>query len=242
MKRVLCFLLVLVMCFAMATPAFAATEKRDTLVIGDTTYHITTTSNAITVVDEKNSYEAVFVRSTGDLTITDLRGKSASRCVNINAMANSILASQRVGTNNTRAGNGSNSSKDNEYAYERSSKMYNNKYYTFWEIQIPNQIKMTWANTNNTSALEDFKDNVDELRELEDSVAGAWGTTILAVVLSIVGSFALPALGAALVAALSALVGGDDLVTLLTYGTDMKNCRINCEDLFGEVIVYSTPT
>lgn len=194
------------MCFTMTTTAFAATVKSETVVVGDTTYHITTTNNTVTVVNEKNGYEAVYVPSTGDLAITDLSSKSNSVCINISSIANSIVTSEQVGTNNTRAGNGSNSSKDNEYAYERSTKAYNNKYYTFWEIQIPNQIKKTWANTNNTSALEDFKDNVDELRALEDSVASAWETTILAVILGVVGTVALPALGAALVAALSVLI------------------------------------
>lgn len=243
MKRLLSILLVFVMSFTMTSTAFAATvPERETLVIGESTYDITTTQNTITVVDKNNGYEAVYVPSTGALTLRDLTGKEDQVCTNISVLKNANIDSESERMYSVQASNGSNSSRDNKYAYERSTKAYNNKYYTFWQIQIPNQIKMTWANANNTSTLEDFKANVDALRGLEDSVAGAWGTTILAAIIGVIGTLALPAIGAALVAVLSVLVGGDDLSTLLTYGTNMRNYRDNCESLFGQVIVYSIPS
>lgn len=241
MKRVLSILLVLVMCFTMTPIVSAATIETQTLVVGDTTYHITTTNHDVTVVDDKNGYEAVYAPSTGTLTLTDTTGKVSPVCINIGTLAEIQSNKGTPKMNIARAGNGSNSSKDNEYAYERSIKEYNNSYYTYWEIQIPNEIKMTWANANNTSTLDDFQDNVDELVELENSVAGVWGSTILSVIVGVVTASPLPSLGAALIAALSALVSSDDLTSLLTYGTDMKKCRNNCDQLFGEVIVYSIP-
>lgn len=115
--------------------SYAATSNVDrTVTISGITYAIEKSENGVvTVTDKDTGGVAVFNKNTGILTVKE-RPDSKEVVININDLINN-------------ASKGSNSSSDNKYAYSNYLKYYNGKPYTFWQIQIPDQIKYTYEKT-----------------------------------------------------------------------------------------------
>ena len=232
MKKVLSIILVLVMLFSMSVTAFAAeTTTTETITYGDTTYTVTTSGDVRTVTDNNTGVSATYDLTNGVLL---LENSNTEETVTINVgnlMQESMIATAAA-----------NSSDDNEYAYEYSLKTYNGKQYNFWQIQIPDAIKMTYANVNNLTYLTDFRVNVDDMREAQDSILGGWGRTILAIIMGIVASTPVGAVAAAILAIAGVLIGGDSIFDLIGYSETIATCKENCTTAFNAVIVYTIPS
>ncbi len=231
-KRAICVLMSLVMVFTLSSTAFAA-EATSTQIVtyGGIEYTITTREGICTVVDQTTGTKATYNQSTG-LLVLESGDSSESITIDIqNLMLESMISPMA-----------SNSSDNNEYAYDYSLKTYNGRQYNFWEIQIPEKIKMTYVNVNNQAYLYDFRDNVDEMREAQDSVLFGWGRTILAAIMGVVAVTPVGTIATAVLAVLSVLVGSDSIPDLIGYSETIAQCKENCEDAFNAVIVYSTPS
>lgn len=232
MKKLISLLLSLVMVLSMGVTAFAAeATTTETVTYGDTTYTVTTSAGVRTVTDNNTGITATYNLSNGMLLLED---SNTEETVTINV--GDLMQEGMV------APAASNSSDDNEYAYEYSLKTYNGKQYNFWEIQIPDEIKMTYVNVNNQTYLTDFRVNVDNMREAQDSILGGWGRTILAVIMGIVAATPVGAVATAILAIAGTLIGGDSIFDLIGYSETIATCKENCEDAFDAVIVYTTPS
>ena len=232
MKKFISLLLSLVMVFSLGVTAFAAeATTTETVTYGDTTYTITTSANERTVTDNNTGVTATYNLSNGML-ILENSNTEESFTIDIETIKQESLIAPAA----------SNSSDDNEYAYEYSLKTYGGKQYNFWEIQIPDEIKMTYANVNNLTYLNSFAANVDDMREAQDSVLGGWGRTILAVIMGIVAATPVGAIATAVLAVLGTLIGGDSIFDLIGYSETIATCKDNCEEAFNAVIVYTTPS
>lgn len=231
-KRAICGLMSLVMIFTLSCSAFAA-EATSTQIVtyGGIEYAITTRQDTCTVVDQTSDTKAIYNQSTGLLVLESGDGSETITIDIQNLMLESMISPMA-----------SNSSDNNEYAYDYSLKTYNGRQYNFWEIQIPEQIKMTYVDVNNQVYLYDFRDNVDEMREAQDSVLFGWGRTILAVIMGVVSASSVGTIATAVLAVLSVLVGNDSITDLVGYSETIAQCKENCEDAFDAVIVYSTPS
>lgn len=134
----------------------------------------------------------------------------------------------------------SNATKDNEYAYSTSIKQYNNKPYTFWQIQIPDNIKYTYE-TNNSSALIGFRNAVDTIKSGEDSISSAWGSTVLVLVLGIIAVTPIGTLATAIAAALAGIVGASGIKGIVDNAKTIKTAKESADSYFHQVVPISVP-
>jgi hypothetical protein len=134
----------------------------------------------------------------------------------------------------------SNSSRSNEYAYTNYLMYYNNKPYTFWQIQIPGQIKLTYEFNNGTRLLN-FQYNVDAMRDAQDSIPWIWGTTGLAIVLGSIFAAALGGSAAAVLAVAVALTAVSGVCKLIGCSETIKRCQTDCATFFNQVVPVSIP-
>lgn len=237
MKRVISIILALCMCFSMSATAFAYNTQTEVMTLNGETYLVTITNDTVTVIDEKKGYQATYNQKTDVVSVCDLSDKESTVYLNLRTIKDNIA------TKSYKAASGTNSSRDNLYAYERSIIEYEeNTYATFWELQIPDEIKMTWAHTNNNSAIDDFTDSVDELVEIEDELFSSVTTAVAAILLELIAAYAAPGIGAVIVSVFSSILGADDLATVLEFGEEIVTCQDNCEEAFDDVIVYTEPS
>lgn len=230
MKKYLALLLSLLMMISLCTTAFADSVTKRTMIVSGTEYSIETTrSGVVTVVDKSNGAKAVFDKNTGELTVKE---NDSSKEININI--NELIEAGEE--------KGSNSSTDNKYAYSTSTKYYNGSPYTFWQIQIPNQIKYTYEK-NNVSNLINFQNNVDRMRSAQDTIKWQLGATGLAIILGLVASLPIAAIAAAIIAIADNLLtgGGSSIYDIIGSAQDIKNSQTNCVTYFNLVVPVSIP-
>lgn len=167
-RKILSFMLVLALLISVSAPAFAAETTTETVVYDGVAYTITTGRDYRTVVDESSGVCITYNMLDKVLAV---ESDNPDECITVDIGA--AIESSMVSSAD------SNSSDDNEYAYDTSIVTHNGKQYNFWEIQIPGQIKMTYANVNNVTYLNSFRSNVDTMRDAEDHISTGWGRTIL---------------------------------------------------------------
>lgn len=134
----------------------------------------------------------------------------------------------------------SNNTKDNEYAYSNSTVDYNGKPYTFWQLQIPDQIKFTYE-ISNASQLFSFQKNVDDMRKAQDSIPTDWILVALGVVLAIVAFTPIGMVATVFVGAAAIFVGGTGISNLIRHFSVIKTCRNNIVTDFNNITIISRP-
>lgn len=223
-KKLFSVVLSIVLCLSLSISAFAQEAgTTTTFVMEGKEYTLFVRDSVYVVTEVETGVSASFDNSTYILKVYE------------NADAQPIVIQVPKTANYS-----SNATKDNEYAYSTSIKTYNNKPYTFWQIQIPDNIKYTYE-TNNSTALSGFRNAVDSVKSAEDAITTDWGATVLVLVLGVVAVTPLAGLAAALAAVLAGIVGAPGIVGIVGHAQAIKSGKESAESYFHEVVPVSIP-
>lgn len=223
-KKLFSVILSIVLCLSLSINVFAQEAgTTTTFTMEGKEYTLYVRDNVNVVTEVETGVRASFDNSTYTLTIYE------------NADAQPIVIQLPKA-----ATYASNATKDNEYAYSTSIKRYNNKPYTFWQIQIPDNIKYTYE-TNNSSALIGFRNAVDTIKSGEDSISSAWGTTVLALVLGVIAVTPVGALATAIATVLAGIVGADGIAGIVGNAKTIKTAKESADSYFHQVVPVSVP-
>ncbi len=192
MKRLMSFILVVVLVLSFSTTAFASAFSR--------------TNDQFTVV-ESNGIRTVTDNVTGAVVSYDMKqnmlfvqeaADQKAIVIDIDAQLQEYMG--------TKA-----SSNNNEYAYSSTGNP------ALWTLQIPNQIKFTYERTQG-ALISSFVSNVDNIIEAEDNLIFLYGAGVVA----LLGIAVSGAIGAAIVALLGLGVDVTAIINSLTSINDYK--------------------
>lgn len=223
-KKIFSVVLSIVLCLSLSINVFAQeTGSPTTFTMDDKEYTLYVRDNVSVVTEVETGVRASFDSSTYILTVYE----------NTDSQPTVIQIPKT-------ASYASNATSDNEYAYSTSIKTYNNKPYTFWQIQIPDNIKYTYE-TNNSTALIGFRNAVDSIKSAEDSISTNWGSTVLVTVLGVIAATSFAGLGAAIAAVLAGIVGTPGIIGIVSNAQTIKSEKESAESYFHEVVPVSIP-
>ena len=126
------------------------------------------------------------------------------------------------------------------YSYDYYPKLYNSKYYTFWSISIPDNVKLTYQTNLNSTNLQNFKSSVDSIvSNHDDLVANGYGSAIT-IVLAAIGTAAAGVVAGIVIAILSSL-GFASPIDAVSSFTALRDAQKDAKTYFNAVISVSIP-